>query len=50
VPGTPLRLTSHRAEASQPAPQLGEHNREIFGGRLGLSDNALETLKRAGTI
>ena len=50
VPGTPLRLTSHRGEASRPAQQLGEHNREIFGERLGLSDSALETLKRAGTI
>ena len=50
VPGTPLRLTSHRSEASRPAPQLGEHNREIFGGRLGLSDYQIETLKTAGTI
>jgi len=50
VPGTPLRLPSRRAEASCPAPQLGEHNRDIFGGRLGLSDSAMETLKRAGTI
>jgi len=50
VPGTPLRLTSHRAEASRPAPRLGEHNREMFGGRLGLSDSEIETLKRAGTI
>ena len=50
VPGTPLRLTSHRAEASRPAPRLGEHNREIFGGRLGLSDAEIETLKKAGTI
>ncbi|MGC1192637.1 MAG: CoA transferase [Candidatus Binatus sp.] len=50
VPGTPLRLTSHRAEPSLPAPMLGEHNREIFGGRLGLSDNAIDALKEAGTI
>jgi crotonobetainyl-CoA:carnitine CoA-transferase CaiB-like acyl-CoA transferase len=50
VPGTPLRLTSHRAEASRPASRLGEHNREIFGQRLGLSDAEIETLKRAGTI
>jgi len=50
VPGTPLRLTSHRPEVSRPAPKLGEHNREIFGERLGLSDSAIETLKRAGTI
>ena len=50
VPGTPLRLTSHRAEPSRPAPMLGEHNREIFGGRLGLSDSAIDALKEAGTI
>ena len=50
VPGTPLRLTSHRAEPSRPAPMLGEHNREIFGGRLGLSDSAIDALKKAGTI
>jgi crotonobetainyl-CoA:carnitine CoA-transferase CaiB-like acyl-CoA transferase len=50
APGTPLRLTSHRAEASRPAPRLGEHNREIFGGRLGLGESEIETLKRAGTI
>jgi formyl-CoA transferase len=50
VPGTPLRLTSHRAEASRPAPRLGEHNREIFGGRLGLSQSEIDALTNAGTI
>jgi CoA:oxalate CoA-transferase len=50
VPGTPLRLTSHRGEPSRPAPRLGEHNREIFGGRLKLSDAAIEALQQAGTI
>jgi CoA:oxalate CoA-transferase len=50
VPGTPLRLTSHRPEASRPAPRLGEHNREIFGERLGLNESEIETLKKAGTI
>ena len=50
VPGTPLRLTSHRPEASRPAPRLGEHNHEIFGDRLRLSDSEIESLKHAGTI
>ncbi len=50
VPGAPLRLTSHRAEPSLPAPRLGEHNREIFGNRLGIGAGELETLKAAGTI
>lgn len=50
APGTPLRLTSHRGDESRPAPRLGEHNREIFGERLRLSDSEIETLKKAGTI
>ena len=50
VPGTPLRLTSHRAQGSRPAPQLGEHNREVFGRRLGLSDSTIDGLKKAGTV
>src|SRR5713226_4113744 len=50
VPGTPLRLTSHSAEPSRPAPRLGEHNREIFGGHLKQSDVAIKALERAGTI
>ncbi len=31
IPGAPLRLHSHRAEATRPAPRLGEHNREVSG-------------------
>jgi crotonobetainyl-CoA:carnitine CoA-transferase CaiB-like acyl-CoA transferase len=49
VPGTPLRLRSHRPEASRPAPRLGENNLEIFG-RIGLNEREFESLKRAGTI
>ena len=50
VPGTPLRLTSHRGQPSRPAPRLGEHNQEIFGERLGLGAAEIESLRRAGTI
>jgi CoA:oxalate CoA-transferase len=50
VPGSPLRLTSHRAEKSRPAPRLGEHNHEIFATNLGLSAAEIEALKEAGTI
>jgi len=50
IPGAPLRLSSHRPEPSRPAPRLGEHNREIFCGRLGLNDRELADLKAAGTI
>ncbi len=50
VPGTPLRLTSHRAQQSRPAPRLGEHNHEVLTAQLGLSGAEIESLKHAGTI
>ena len=33
-----------------PAPTLGQHNREVLGGQLGLSDEHLDTLEEAGVI
>ncbi len=50
IPGAPLRLMSHRAAPSRPAPRLGEHNREVLGAGLGLDSSALRELAAAGTI
>ncbi len=50
IPGAPLRMGSHRPEPTRPAPRLGEHNREVLCGRLGLNDRELADLKAAGTI
>jgi crotonobetainyl-CoA:carnitine CoA-transferase CaiB-like acyl-CoA transferase len=50
IPGAPLRMGSHRAEPTRPAPRLGEHNRDILCGRLGLSDRELQDLQAAGTV
>jgi CoA:oxalate CoA-transferase len=50
VPGTPLRLNSHRPGAARPAPTLGQHNGEILGSRLGLSQSQLETLRKEHVI
>jgi crotonobetainyl-CoA:carnitine CoA-transferase CaiB-like acyl-CoA transferase len=50
IPGAPLRMSSHRPQPSRPAPRLGEHNREIFCGRLGLDDGELARMKSAGTL
>ena len=41
------------AEAPHPvckAPYIGEHNREVYGGLLGLSEGDLDALEKAGTI
>ena len=50
IPGAPLRISSHRPEPSRPAPRLGEHNREIFCGRLGLDQGELARMKSAGIV
>jgi CoA:oxalate CoA-transferase len=50
VPGTPLKLGSHRGEPARPAPRIGEHNREILGARLGVANGEFQRLSAAGTI
>lgn len=42
-PGTPLNFSNEKLGFT-PAPDLGEHNKEIYGGLLGLSDAEIETL------
>ncbi len=47
-PGPPVRFSRTPAAIRRPAPQLGEHNEEIFCGTLGYSREELVTLARAG--
>jgi CoA:oxalate CoA-transferase len=49
-PGAPLKYSATPWELRMPAPTLGQHNQEIFGGRLGLSAARLAELKRTGVI
>lgn len=48
-PGTPLNFSDEKLDFT-PAPELGEHNKEIFGGLLGLSDDEIEQLKEMNAI
>lgn len=47
---TPLRLGEDALVPLRHSPSLGEHNREVFGGWLGVGDDALDELERDGVI
>ncbi|MBF6558823.1 MAG: CoA transferase [Candidatus Binataceae bacterium] len=49
-PGAPLKFGATPWAIRRPAPTLGQHNAEIFGGRLGLDAARLAELTRAGVI
>jgi crotonobetainyl-CoA:carnitine CoA-transferase CaiB-like acyl-CoA transferase len=44
LPGMPVKLSAAPQLNYSPPPDLGEHNREIFGGLLGLSDAEINQL------
>ena len=49
-PSMPFREGAKPFPIRKLPPTLGEHNREILGGLLGLSDAELEQLTREGII
>ena len=44
------RLSRTPGAIRRGAPRLGEHNREIYQGVLGLADEEVESLARDGVI
>ncbi|HBD13125.1 MAG TPA: formyl-CoA transferase [Porticoccaceae bacterium] len=50
IPGVPLRFSEFPEKLDLQAPYLGEHNREVFGNLLGLSDAELETFEQEEVI
>jgi crotonobetainyl-CoA:carnitine CoA-transferase CaiB-like acyl-CoA transferase len=49
-PGAPYRFSATPWTLCRPAPCLGQHNEEIYCGRLGISQKELEELKAQGVI
>ena len=50
VPGPSIIKFSKTPTTAGPIPRYGEHNREIFGGLLGLDEDQLEGLVAEGVI
>ncbi len=49
-PGAPFQMSHTPWQVHQPAPTLGQHNREVFGKGLGYSDGDLCRLRAAEII
>jgi crotonobetainyl-CoA:carnitine CoA-transferase CaiB-like acyl-CoA transferase len=49
-PGPPYRMPESPWRISRRAPRIGEHNREVYQGWLGMSDEELAELQRTGVI
>ena len=49
-PGAPLKYHRTQWQLRTPAPTLGQHNAEVFGAKLNLSQSRIDELKRRGVI
>jgi crotonobetainyl-CoA:carnitine CoA-transferase CaiB-like acyl-CoA transferase len=49
-PGTPWKVDGVRPRSASAAPMMGEHNKQILQGMLGLSDHEIAALANAGVI
>ena len=49
-PGIPWKMSRTPGEVRWPSPTLGQHNRDIFGGLLGLTGDEIDALESDGVI
>ena len=49
-PGIPWKMSRTPGEVRWPSPTLGQHNREIFGGLVGLTGAEIDALQTEGVI
>lgn len=49
MPGFPLKMSASSVPIL-PAPLLGQHNDEVYGGMLGISADELARLRKCGVI
>ncbi len=49
-PGAPFKFSATPWQVRSPAPQLGQHNAEVYSERLGLSAERIEQLRQQGVI
>lgn len=50
VTNSHIKMTETKPGYRSPAPMLGQHNKEIYGGLLGYSDEKLRKMQEAGII
>lgn len=49
MPGAPFQMSATPSKVTRPAPQLGQHNREVYAA-IGVSDQKLAALGQAGVV
>ena len=49
-PGLPWKMSRTPGEVRWPSPTLGQHNRDVFGGLLGLTGREIDALEEGGVI
>ena len=48
--GNPIKLSETHEDTFTAPPTVGQHNQEVLGGLLGISDAELADLRDAGVI